>query len=295
MGVEFWDWTGEEQVREQASGTEISRPLSVKVTDEDDSLEIIKRDISELQRWQPHPTEANFWVEEFELTKRYDAPLWWQGTVRWVNAFAGNSTLTLTPTDIPARLTGVRTETQTGATIRDWRGELILNSAGDLVTPIEKPERIRVFSFQKYLAGIQSWLFEYEDCVNEDSVLVGNQNCAPQTLLFRKVDIGDEEQINNLTYRSYSIELAYRPSLWTHRFPSNGYNELVRARDFTPGPTFNRIVPRLRPILIEGQRPTQPQLLDDEGKWLPEPEPTDVFVMEAEIFQPRPFNVLPLR
>ena len=288
MSVDHWDFTGVDQVRALRNGSELTRPILILTTDDADSLQVLQRDIPELQRWQPHPTELGFFVEEFSAN-RILGTLWWEGSVRWSN------TINRSPLDQPVKLLGVRTETLPSATVRNSQGNLILNTAGDIVTPIDKPERIRIFTFQKNLPGLAQWLFDYEDVVNANSVRIDSQNCDRRTLLLRKVEFSEEDEVDGVLFRVCTLEVAYRKSTWLHRFPSTGWNQLVEEQDYVPGSaTFGQSRLQRRPILINGQPPAQEQLLDADGKWIEQPEPSDLVLLEEDLFPEVDFSALPL-
>lgn len=287
MSVLRWDVKDEGQVRSNRTGQELTVKVVIICSDVTDSLATLKRDLPELQRWQPHPDQVGFFVDEFSADQVTGSAIW-NGTIRYVDTIIRN------PLDEPAKLMGVRTETLPGATIVDYEGKLILNSAGDIVSPIDKPERIRIFTYQKKLPSIALWLFDLEDVANSNAMQIAGQSCQVRQLLLRKVDFGNEEEAEGVVFRTCNIELAYRKSKWIHRYPSVGFNQVVQEREFQPGPQFNQQVTRKRTILIKGQPPTQEQLLDADGKWIEKPEPSDLVILEAKVYSEGDLSVLPL-
>lgn len=296
MSVTNWHFSGEEQLRSLRNGQEIVRPVTVEVDDSADSLSVLKRDIPELQRWQPHPTELGFFVDEFAVNRttgvlNYDGAdhFYWEGNVRWVD------TLDRKPQDQPARLVNIRSESIQSATSQDRKGRAILNTAGDPVQPIPIVEQVRVFVFQKYVVGLPEELFDLENVINSDAVTIKGQTRQPKTLLLRKVEFSDEQESEDEdeTYRILILELAYRKSTWVHKFPSSGYSQIVFRRARPDDPQEIRIdtngidVVRERVTITvdDGQRPTVPQLLDKDGRWIKDPQPEDVVILDAEILE----------
>src|SRR5579885_1071444 len=232
MSVTNWEFSGEEELRSmREQGDEIVRPLMIEVDDPTDSLFAIKRDIPELQKWQPHPTEQGFFVDEFDATRTTTVQqrdgvdhFYWAGSVRWINK------LDRKPTDLPAGLIAIRSEALQSATNKDSKGKAILNAAGDPVQPIPIVERVRVFVFQKYTTGLPEELLDLEDVINEDTVNIKGKPRDPKTLLIRKVEIGDEQSTEkeDEKFRAVVLEIAYRKSGWTHRFPNLGFSAWVR-------------------------------------------------------------------
>lgn len=289
MSVEQWSYIDEGKVRSSRGGQEITASLRIRTTSVLDSLFVLKRDLPEFQRWQPHPDEKAFFVDEFSA-EQIPYSTRWTATVRYVDTVVRN------PLDEPAKLVGIRTETMPGATIVDRQGRLILNTAGDVVTPIDKPERIKVFIFEKNLPSLQEWLFDLEDVTNDGDVLIQGKPRPKQTLLLRKVEISREQEIEDVKYWPCTIEVAYRKSLWLYKFPSMGFNQLVEAPDRTSASTANRNTIRVRQaIKIHGQAPTDPQVLDADGKWIEHPNPEDLVMLEAELYQTANFNDIPIR
>ena len=287
MGVVRWDVKDAGQIRSNRSGQELTQKLQIYVSSLDDSLLEIKRDLPQFQRWQPHPSQASFFVDEFSADQLEHAKVW-MASVRYTD------TITRNPLDEPVRYS-MRTETLPSATILNRRGRLILNSAGDIVQPIDKPERIRVFVFKKNLPQIAEWMTDLEDVVNSETLRIGGRDREPRSLLLRKVDFGEMQEQNDVEFYPTTFELAYRKSKWNYRYPSVGYNQRVPETSRTPGPRFGQPVNVRRPILINGQPPNEPQLLDRNGLWIPEPEPQDVVILEEEIYEQAPLGVLPLR
>jgi hypothetical protein len=295
MSVTSWEYSGEEQLRSLRNGQEISRPVLIEVDDPLDSLSVLKRDIPELQRWQPHPSELGFFVDEFSADRTTAVQhrdgvdhFYWTGSVRWVD------TLDKKPQDQPARLVNIRSESIQSATNRDRKGHAILNTAGDPVQPIPVVEQVRVFVFQKYVVGLPEELFDLENVINSDAVTIKGQTRQPKTLLLRKVEFSDEQKSeDDETYRVLSLELAYRKSTWVHKFPSTGFSQIVFRRARLDDPPEARIdtdgidVVRERMTITvdDGQRPTEPQLLDKAGRWIKDPKPEDVVILDAEILE----------
>lgn len=289
MGVIRWGAIDEGQVRATRTGQELIVELQVICSSLDDTLFALKLGLPQFQRWQPHPDEPGLFVDEFSAKQEKGAPIW-KATVRYVD------TLERSPLDLPAVMT-VRTETLPGATVLNARGQLILNTAGDVVQPIDKPERIRVFTFRKNVPAIAEWLFDLEDAVNNSAVSLAGYVRDKSTLLLRKVEFGEPQEANDIEYVTCTTELAYRKSGWSHRYPSIGFNELVDELDLRPGsdPTNGQTIKVKRPILINGQPPSEPQILDAEGHWVDQPEPQDVVILSEDIYSEADLTVLPIR
>lgn len=299
MSVIDWDFQGSESVRLLRNGSEITRPLTIITDNDADSLDVLKRDLPDLQRWQPHPEQPGFFVDEFSAEKvRGTVPPMWLGAVRWTDTVLRN------PLDEPARLVGIRTEKLPSATDRNRHGKAILNTAGELVAPIPKNEPVRIFTFAKNVPALVEELCDYEDVVNADAVQIMGRQREPRTLLLGKVEFSAEQEQDETKFYVCSVEIAYRKSKWVHKFPSKGFSQIVQRRA-TPAeilsdlgsqlPTINGVAyvrERQTITLADGQRPQEPQMLDAEGRWIPNPTPEQIHIIEEEVLDEVSFNNL---
>jgi hypothetical protein len=261
----------------------------VLTDDLNDGLPVLMRDLPQFQRWQRHEEDSSFFVDEFSA-KQHKGSLKWEATVRYVDTIIKN------PLDEPAKLVGIRTETLPGATIANRKGQLVMNTAFDPVQPIDKPERIKVFIFEKNVADLQEWLYDLEDVCNSEAVPINGKPRPPRSLLLRKVEFGRQQAVEDITFYPCTIELAFRKSLWNHRYVSVGFNELVEIDERGPDglPTGNKLR-RKQAIQINGQAPTEPQLLDADGRWIEHPEPDQLVFLTEEIYDQADLNRLPLK
>ncbi len=293
MSVVSFEFPSEHSVRALRNGAEITRPITVFVDNADDSLDVLKRDLPDYQRWQPHPDIPGFFVDEFSAEK-VRGTLMWLGTVRWTD------TVTRNPLDEPARLVGLRSEKLPSATNRNRKGQAILNTAGELVAPIPKNEQIRVFTFARNVPALVEELLDFEDVLNADAVQLMGKQRAPQTLLLGKVEFSDKQEQDDTEFYVCSIEIAYRKSTWKHKFPSQGYSQIIERRARSSDPQSVRIntsgIDKVRErqtiTLADGQKPSEPQMLDADGKWIPNPTPEQIHLIEEEIFDEVSFNAL---
>lgn len=290
MSVDFWDYTDDESGRFNETG-ELEIGLRIRTDNTADSLSTLRRDLPQFQRWQPHATEPGFFVQEFSAEKApYSDPPWWDAKVRYSNQLRNS------PLDERVKIT-VRTETIAGATIFDKDGQVILNAAGEVVAPFDRPRRVRVFTFTKNLAAPQDWLFELEDAVNASSVRIYSKNCPPRTLLLQSVNIGDRQSTNDIDFYVHTIELRYLRDGWDIIWPQRGWTELVEETDQEPGsPTFGQSVKRRRKIYLPGgAEPTQPVFLDAQGRAMHRPEPDQILTTTSKLLEEADLNRLPLR
>ena len=297
MSVVSWEWTDEEGGRIGPDG-EIVGHVRIRCNSPDDGFSVLSRDTPTLQRWQRHPSEPGYFVAEF-LPERipyahFDTGngvhCWWNASVRYSNKLTEN------PLDEPAKLV-TRSQTISGGTILDKDGDVIMNAAGDIPTPFDKPRRVRVFTFTKNIATPQDWLFDWEgEVVNSDTVKIYSKNCTPRTLRFESVTIGERQVVNDVGFFVHTVELAYLKSTWDQVWPNRGFNQLVEEIEpFAGSSIITQRVTRKRPIYILGQVPSQPQFLDADGKWIPRPTPDEIVYNTTKIYAEKPFRNLPVK
>lgn len=282
MSVIRYRSVGERQIRETRNGAEITETVRIQVSDPADSHAVLRRDIPELQRWQRHPTEDGFYVDEF-LPVRIPNSLYYTATVRYTN------TLEPSPLDQPPKVS-MRTEMLRGATITNRRGQLMRNTAGDVIEPQEKNEVIRVYRIRKNVERYPEWIKTLAETVNSSVVRIRHQSeqFPKRSLLLTSVEIGEEVNENDVTYFPLALEIKHRESLWKLIYPSRGFRQLVKSRGLVRvSPNTSTLAQgdifTLKPITVKGQPPHEPQILNAEGKWIEKPEPSDVVLMEDEI------------
>lgn len=278
MSVEFCHKRSEGEVTTDRRGAQwVTDKYLAKVTDEDDGLSVLMRDLPELQRWQRHPIEQGLFVDKFKGTREPNS-FYWNITVDYTNS------LTPDPLSRPARIT-CRTTTLDSSTIVDRDGRPIRNSAGDLVLPRKKKETLLIFSVAKDLApDFPDWLFDYTEHVNADTIRIGGRQCVPNTLYFNGASATDIQTADDVDFRTFSMELFFRRSGWQDAFPSMGFRELLIDEDGEAS---------LVPIQIEGKVATKPQLLDAAGRYTN--DPAQVHIMRYDLMNEFPFTGLPLR
>jgi len=210
------------------------------------------------------------------------------------------------PLDRPAEMS-LESETVEVPTFRRLDGSLILNTAGDLIHGLTRKVNRRIFNYEKNVAAIPSWLFDYSDnAVNSDSVTIEGQAYNPGYLMLQKVR-GTPYQSEMVSgapvfYRTLTFSLVYDPRGWDEKVYNRGLRELVAASGSGSGSTSGSGGgPKLVWIMDENQdgerTPTdEPRFLDEDGRALATPiNPADVIEIDGVGVTSLPFNsVLPL-
>lgn len=141
---------------------------------------------------------------------------------------------------------------------KDRDGNAILNSAGVAPDPPPLVPASRwVIKVSANVASVPEWVLESNNRINDAEVTVGGRACATETLMIQGIRISDEQEENDVTYRVISFELHYREDGWALELLDQGYEELSGGN--------------LTPILVSGDRPASPQLLNGSGAKLADP------------------------
>lgn len=248
----------------------------------------LRRSLPELQRWQPHPTEAGFYVEKFSAEQHPNSRFW--------NVEVTYATRTdKSPLDAPWKWS-VSSQSLSSYTLVDHQGRMMLNTAGFPFEPFERKERILIFRGRKNVPKWPGWLLTYPECINADAVRVNGQNCAPKTLALAGLSIEEPQEENEVEFSPLTLELHYRESTWLTVVPSKGFRERIPldtpiAQQANGGKKFLTI-----PITDDYEQPFQePQFLDADGRALRDPKPEDIVLLKFQIPAAKAFSALQLR
>ena len=246
MGVLRYSTVDKGEISTDASGkSTITLRVLVFCDSPDDSIGVLRRDLPFFQKWQPHPTEGRFYVEQSRFTQR-------PKTANWEGQIDYTDTIDQDPLSIPSRIGEVKSFTIPGATLVDWQNKPILNTAGEPPEPFDKPEQVLAYPLIKNIPGLGDWLFDFESVINADAVRLGSKICEPKTLMIRQVTVSDEQTQGDIKYRTATLELWRRKSQWVEIWPSRGFTQLVTVPQLTwvgDGQGFEEVdVKQRRPI-----------------------------------------------
>lgn len=216
----------------------------------------------------------------------------------------------------------------------DKKNRAILNAAGDLVyIPIDDTRWI--FNVSKNMERVPIELLQFNNAINDSMVTVGGLPCEKETLAVKNLRVSSIQEAQGfggiiIEYVTVSFQLHYRRETWIMTYPNVGFNAIFETpnydmpKNFDGSPKYDyvnmdgeagkvtngaqpkgfngkriklRKIKEKRAIEIGGTRkpPTEPQVLDKDGKWLPDAKPSDVIKLKAEVYQTRNFSALPLR
>ena len=196
---------------------------------------------------------------------------------------------------------------------RDIDGVPILNKAGD---PMETSldESFWIANVRKNIRpGPATWLQDYRNSVNKDSVTIDGRRFAPGVLAIRGIRIGEPTEENDIAYRSAQFELwenvdGWQLHLWNRGFYERSSEWVYDQSSFTAAALGPVQVDVKKRILDDAGEPFgEPQFLDGDGRAyrvagkdgvmrMKHPlDPKDLIWLEFKIKRELPFRALPLR
>lgn len=157
----------------------------------------------------------------------------------------------------------------------DRRGRPMLNTAGELMAPVERNRSLLVANVEKLMAQVPRLILDYEDCINSDTLRLRNLTFPKHTLYFDGLTISDLEKENDVWFHRVRYRLTFRSDTWLLQRLSTGFNQLITQRipvDEDRPHGAKKTVRHLQAIWVDGQPVQKEQLLDAEGRWI-EPIP----------------------
>lgn len=133
----------------------------------------------------------------------------------------------------------------------------IMNSAGEPFEPSPAHD-IEVsrwaINVEKNVDSWPLWLTDYENTINEAPLVFRGRDFGAATLKLGRIRMSDlKVEAFNLFY-TVNFQIVYNSKGWDQEWLDQGYHELDRTNP-----------EKLKPIYVNGSRPSRPQLLDGEG------------------------------
>ena len=152
------------------------------------------------------------------------------------------------------------TQDVTEFTVWDADGDPMQNTAGDLFQPQEVEASRWIMSVSKNLAQVPPWILIYQNVINDADITIRGISWPKWSLLLKNLRIPDFEVENDVRFIPLSFQLHYNKKLWIRRIVNEGFNELVTIA--------NTNIDIQMPIQFGPmkERPTEPFLLDEDGK-----------------------------
>ena len=167
---------------------------------------------------------------------------------------------------------------------KDTSGNGILNSAGDTFTePLPARDAAHLIAkIRKNVQAIPAWVLSYQNAVNSMAITIGGLSIAAGLAKMQRIEIGEREKRDTLTYYQISFEIHVHKDGWKLEPLDIGFRERNTAG-------------KLVDIKNEGDSevPTTPVMLDGAGKVLNNPTPATAVYREFVVYPELDFTSLP--
>lgn len=269
-------------------------------------LDVLLADRPDLAHGQQHPSVPGVYVSDVsaeEIVKGSDS---YVVTVRWSRS-REEIDRSLPPHQRPAEIDGVYESVEVPTFIKA-DGTPWLTTAGNLLGDITKTENHWIYSVQKNVLSVPSWLEEYGNAVNSDTVAFKGRTFDPGYLLLKDLRVPltpSTEEVGGIVHNFYpiSFSLVRNPQTWKTRALNR---DLYRLEwDGEPGAPGATATPK-RCVDGEGEDAEEPMFLDEWGQQLGLTtvggrtvyrgpiDPEDIYFVEGWNYDRKPFSVLPL-
>lgn len=239
-------------------------------------------------RFDPHPTLLLATARRIRIKQLTESPFFWRVTITYssepINKEDKDTEENEDPLDRPPRISIDREQFEIPV-FEDREGEAILNSAGDpYIDPIVWPASRKRYNVVYNAAAIPTWHDDLEGKTNDGNVTITKGATAKtydeDQLLYMPGPISDLKEENGVAYMEIGFSLLVKRETWTVRMLDNGYQYLDSGTK--------------KVIVIEGDRPTDPQLLDGSGGLLASPSPSTAVYNDHDIPEQGDMSPLPL-
>lgn len=253
--------------------------------------------------FQPYPDDPAALVQDMQPKRIEDSDGYYDIQVNYSTDVAEEESDN--PLARAPKITGGSSE-RTRIRLVDEDGKPCLNTAGELMDdpPPEVEQSDLVFTVAKNLpVRLPFWLITYRNAVNSDTVRIKGLLCEPGTLKFKNSTWDDDDTTGKIPFVPAKFELHFREEGWSQIVPNRGWNQRVPiTRKSSLGDTVDVLDKKgkqtfeLKPILVRGERPSEPPFLDKDGKHIEAPTEKNIVLLEFNFSKRLPFNgVLPLK
>lgn len=233
-----------------------------------------------------HPSDGGAWCKSIDVqcTEGWKG---WVVTCSWTT----EREYATDPTADPAIVT-LNTEQFQKPAVFDVDGYGICNSAGD---PYDPPNMMddsrRLFTVQKNMASVPSWVISSQDAINSDVFSLGGLSVGVGLAKVQSVAVGEPQTRNGVAFRVVTFQIQVQRDGWTLKPLDAGFRQLAwdgltRINIYNPPSTGD----------ANGgdERPTAPVPLDGAGQVQANPTITSAVYGSHVIYQSIAFSTLPL-
>ena len=169
-----------------------------------------------------HPSDSGAWCDDIDVNCT-DGWTGWVVTCNWTT----EREYATDPTADPAIVT-LNTEQFQKPAVFDVDGYGICNSAGD---PYDPPNMMddsrRLFTVQKNMASVPSWVISSQDAINSDVFSLGGLSIGIGLAKVQSVAVGEPQIRNGVAFRVVTFQIQVQRDGWTLKPLDAGFRELA--------------------------------------------------------------------
>jgi len=207
----------------------------------------------------------------------------------------------------PAVITA-RSQQRNVATTLDANGDLVLNTADDLLGARDVQRSFIVLSVTKNLKPHPwpGWLLTLRDVVNQSAIKIKGRTWPKHTLRLDNITIPEEDEENDIRFLAVTFDLTYKSEGWRTILLNQGFYEIEEF--FDANKALDTIVKFRRKEILDGEplKPLkEPVFLDKDGKTYRHDDADktlrtklkkkEIIKLEVMDYREVPFNILPLK
>lgn len=228
-----------------------------------------------------HPTQSTLRVSH--ITVQRAAGQLWKWTAHYRNQFTTEQQERATvPNPLDRNIVwDIAPQTGQRPVQKNISGRALLNSARDVQLPLhEVPRSTALINGRKNCSRIPDWYWDLTDYINTEAFYIAqyDRTAPPKTLLFRPGPVSTAKTENGFLYMVVHFSLESREH-WQYRRLDQGYYML----DENDSGTKKR-------ILVDGEWPSEPVLLDGGGMPLDDPSIDTAYELEDDVIETRSFS-----
>ncbi|QDV53695.1 hypothetical protein [Gimesia fumaroli] len=218
----------------------------------------------------------------------------WKVTVKWSTQI-DDPKHDANPLNRPAVI-DIDSTIESVTTFFDAKGELLLNTAGDLI-PGQRSLPFLTVTIKKNLARYPDWMWYYNGTVNENGITIRKHKFPPRTLRVEHIGSPDLTFENGTYYYPFTYTMKSDPRTYDEVRINQGFHELVPdGYTVNKSGTAEKDFKKKRiTIGTPPEYPSEKQYLDENGRYLPNPKPKDIVVLKRRIEIEKNFSKLILK
>ena len=225
-----------------------------------------------------HPDDYWAFVDKLDVKQDGELPTKWTVTANYSTDKKDED-----PLKDPVKISWSTESYQTPFVV-DRNGNGVVNKAGDPFDPpyIIDDQRL-VANVVKNVANVPTWVLLYRNVLNSDTFNLDGLSVAPGKAKVVAIGISEQQQRNDIQYRTLTIPIHLNESGWVVSILNAGFFYYTSLLTHAKGP-----------CTINGKSVSVPVLLDLNGQQQLNPAFNTATFCDFDAYAERPFSILPL-